>query len=209
MCGVFLAYNFSLLTSSLAMGLMTLYKTSRPDSSLFSGVTVSFGLPYFTISVALNVLLTLIIAFRLLLHDRNLKEAIGFYSGISSIYRTIVTMLVESCALYAVVSICFIVPYGMSHHASAIFLSMLSRVQIIAPLLIIRRVATQRALTASSTPVGVSTAQFKNSGEGSSHSYPLKPIVDTKDDRVNFTTTIEFGNGTNDPASAPRYDHKV
>ena len=192
------------------MGIMTLYKTSRPDSSLFSGITVSFGLPYFTISVALNVLLTLIIACWLLLHDRNLKEAIGFHSGISSIYRSIVTMLVESCALYAIVSICFIVPYAMSDHASAIFLSMLSRVQIIAPLLIIRRVATQRALTASNTPAGVSTVQFKNSSRASTHSYPLKHTGDAKDGEVNATTTIEFVNGMDDTTSAPhRYDHRV
>lgn len=190
------------------MGIMTLYKTSRPDSSLFSGVTVSFGLPYFTISVALNVLLTLIIASWLLLHHRNLKEAIGFQAGITSVYRSIVTMLVESCALYAAVSICFIVPYAMSHHASAIFLSVLARVQIIAPLLIIRRVATQRAVATASTPMGASTVQFKSFSGESAHDYQLKPVVEAKDDGVNITTTIEFTNGTTDgPASPHRYDH--
>jgi hypothetical protein len=194
------------------MGIMTLYKTSRPDSSLFSGITVSFGLPYFTISVSLNVLLTLIIAAWLLLHDRNLKKTVGFHAGIGSIYRSIVTMLVESCALYAVVSICFIVPYAMSHHASAIFLSILARVQIIAPLLIIRRVATQQSLISTSGPSGaVSTVQFGNSSGTSSQNYQLKSIADNKNenDEANVKTTIELLHGTDDPANDPQYDHRV
>ena len=81
---------------------------------------------------------------------------------------------------------------------------MLSRVQIIAPLLIIRRVATQRALTASRGSAAVSTVQFKSSSEASTHSYQLKPVVDAKDGGANFSTTIEFANGTDDLASAPR-----
>jgi hypothetical protein len=184
------------------MGIMTLYKTSRPDSSLFSGVTVSFGLPYFTISVALNVLLTIIIAWRLLLHGRNLKNAVGLPSGIVTIYRSVITMLVESSALYAVVSICFIVPYAMSHHASAIFLAVLSRVQIIAPLLIIRRVATQRALTAShmasGPPAEHSAARSKSTSGTGTHNYPLSPIFDAKRSGVDITT-IEFVNEVDDP----------
>jgi len=190
---------------------MTLYKTSRPDSSLFSGITVSFGLPYFTISVALNVLLTIIIAWRLMLHGRNLKKAVGLpTSGIFTIYKSVVTMLIESSALYAVVSICFIVPYAMSRHESAIFLSVLARVQIIAPLLIIRRVATQRAFTASNmaggTQPGHSAARFK--GASGAGSYPLSPIFDTKGDGVDVMTTIEFANDMDDP-KAPWHDQKV
>lgn len=87
--------------SPLAMGAMALYQTSKPSSSLFSGITVSLWPPYFVISVALNVLLTVTIAWRLLLHERNLGEALGYASGINSIYTSVVTVLVESCAIYA------------------------------------------------------------------------------------------------------------
>lgn len=191
------------------MGIMTLYQTSRPDSSLFSGITVNFGLPYFTISVALNILLTLIIAWRLLLHDRNFKKAIGSQYAISSIYRSIVTMLIESSALYAAVSICFIVPYAMSRHASAIFLSMLSRVQIIAPLLIVRRVATRRAVTAPGTSTGISIARFKSTGGSSStRNYPLKRTIGAENNGVNITTTIEFVNDTDSPSTS-QHDQRV
>lgn len=191
------------------MGLMTLYKTSRPDSSLFSGITVSFGLPYFTISVALNVLLTVIIAWRLLLHSRSFEKAVGSTSAITSMCRSIVTMLIESCALYAVASLCFIVPYAMSNYASAIFLPMLSRIQIIAPLLIIRRVATQRALTASSMASGVSSVQFKGTGGTITRSYPLNPIVGAEREGVNIMTTIEFADDMDDHLSTLRSEQKA
>jgi len=120
-------------------------------------------------------------------------------------------MLIESSALYAAVSICFIVPYAMSHHASAVFLSVLSRVQIIAPLLIIRRVATQRALTASNMAGGAPaehSARFNSVGGAGTHNYPLSPIFDTKRDGVDIMTTIEFANDMDDP-KAPWHDQKV
>ena len=194
------------------MGIMTLYKTSRPDSSLFSGITVSFGLPYFTISVALNVLLTIIIAWRLLLHNRELRRATGSSSGISQIYKSIITMLIESSALYATVSICFIIPYSISSYTSAVFLSMLSRVQIIAPLLIIRRVATQRAFTASNMAGAVSSeqsaARFKSTGEADTPNYALSPIVDSKRNRSDVTTTIDFA-GDMDEDRVLQYEQKA
>ena len=173
------------------MGIMVLYQTSRPDSSLFSGITVSPWLPYFTISVVLNVLLTVTIAWRLFLHEPNLREALGYTSGINSIYMSVVTIFVESCAIYAAVSICFSVPYAMSHHASAIFLSMLSQIQIIAPLLIIHRVATQRALTASRMTT-ISMARSRSASGTNTHNYLLKRFAGTNHiGGVNITTTIE------------------
>jgi hypothetical protein len=60
-----------------AMGIITLYLASQPGSSLWSGITVNFGLPYFTISVGLNVILTLMISARLILHSRNIRGAMG------------------------------------------------------------------------------------------------------------------------------------
>ena len=113
-----------------AMGIITLYLSSQPGSSLWSGITVNFGLPYFTISVGLNVVLTLMISARLILHGRNVRSAMGSTTGIGSLYRTIVTMLVESCSLYAVTSLLFIGPYASNNYASDIFLPILAEVQV-------------------------------------------------------------------------------
>jgi len=112
------------------MGIITLYLASQPGSSLWSGITVNFGLPYFTISVGLNVILTLMISARLILHSRNIRGAMGSTTGASSLYRAIVTMLIESSALYAITSLLFIGPYAANNYASDIFLPILAEVQV-------------------------------------------------------------------------------
>lgn len=112
------------------MGMITLYLASQPNSNLWKGVAVNFGLPYFTISVGLNVLLTLMISVRLILHSRNIRGAMGSTSGVSSLYKAIVTMLIESSALYAVTSLLFIGTYASNNYASDIFLPILAEVQV-------------------------------------------------------------------------------
>lgn len=89
---------------------------------------------------------------------------------------------------------------------------MLSRVQIIAPLLIIRRVATQQTLIATNTATGKSTehsmARLENTSGTSIHDYPLNPTGDAKHDRVNLTTTVALIDDTDGP-EALLYGQKV
>ena len=67
------------------------------------------GIPYLSISVSLNVLLTLMIIIRLVLHDRNIRAATWFRVGISGLYKAVSIMLIESCALFAVSSLVVVV----------------------------------------------------------------------------------------------------
>jgi len=64
-----------------------------------------FSVPYLSISVSLNVLLTLMIVIRLILHGRQIRTVTGPAVGISGLYRTVSTMFIESCALFAVSSL--------------------------------------------------------------------------------------------------------
>jgi len=64
-----------------------------------------FGIPYLSISVSLNILLTLMIVIRLVLHSRNIRAATGSTAGISRLCKTTSTILIESCALFAVSSL--------------------------------------------------------------------------------------------------------
>ena len=43
------------------MSFMTVFQSSRPDASLWTTTTVQFTLPYFTISISLNIILTLLL----------------------------------------------------------------------------------------------------------------------------------------------------
>jgi len=133
---------------------------------------VRFILPHLSISVSLNVLLTLMIVIRLILHGRNVRAAIGSPTGMSRLCKTVVTMLIESSALYAVNSLLLIGLWAAGNPASGIFLPTISQSQVssspqpqapdrlsnvaagrqvIAPLLIIQQVANRSALMGDTT----------------------------------------------------------
>ena len=79
------------------------------DTTYYPPVLPSLSLQYLSISVSLNVLLTLMIIIRLVLHDRNIRAVTGFRAGISGLYKTVSIMLIESCALFAVNSLVVVV----------------------------------------------------------------------------------------------------
>ena len=114
----------------VAMGILLIYQASRPDSGIWNTLSVEFGLPYFSISIALNILLTLMIVIRLVLYGRNIHAAMGTPPGIGGLYKAVVAMLIESSALYAVNSLLFVGPWGAKNHAADIFLPILAQTQV-------------------------------------------------------------------------------
>ncbi|KAF9489036.1 hypothetical protein BDN71DRAFT_1512520 [Pleurotus eryngii] len=143
-----------------------LAESALDSASLWTSVTVDFGLPHFSISASLNVLLTLLILLRLWFHNRSMKQTASMSASRSAIpYASIISMLVESSALYAVTSLLFIGSYGAGSNISALFLPILGQTQVIAPLLIISRVARQRAF--GSTPSSSSGGKPSPSSPGS------------------------------------------
>ena len=68
------------------------------------------AISYLSVSVSLNVLLTLMIVFRLVMHARNTRTALGM-TGIGGLSKAIITMLVESCALYSAISLSVLGPF--------------------------------------------------------------------------------------------------
>lgn len=116
-----------------AMGIAFVYRASQPDSSIWNPLAVSFGLPYFSISVSLNILLSLMIIIRLVLHNINIRNIMGAPAKTSGLYQAInaiVIMLVESSALYAVTSLLFIGPWSVRSYVGDIFLPILAEIQV-------------------------------------------------------------------------------
>ena len=113
-----------------ATGIMLICLILKPDSDVWGGAAVRSGLPYFSISLSLNILLTLLIVARLAMHERYIRNALGTRSESSGLYETIITVLVESCAIYAVTSLLFVVPWGAKSHVADIFLPILAQVQV-------------------------------------------------------------------------------
>ena len=107
------------------MGIVLVYQNAEVDGSTWS------GLPYYSISISLDVLLTLMIVIRLALHTRNVRNTMGI-AGIGGLSKAIITMLIESCALYAVSSLLVLGPLGARNTAEAIFVPILTETQVCA-----------------------------------------------------------------------------
>lgn len=150
--------------ASIAMGVVYIYQDSRPwDGNLTSP---NFATAYFSIFLALNVLLTLLVVARLVLHSQNVRKAMGFSNGVTGFYTAIITMLVESYALYAAVILSFIVSQALNSPVVLISSKIFGSVQVIAPYLVIIRVANRRALTSKmvSGVKGIDSIQFRSQG---------------------------------------------
>ncbi len=59
------------------MGSLFLFQALRPGASLFNHLSVNFGVPYFAMTAGLNVLISILIAGRLLMYRRQLNRLFG------------------------------------------------------------------------------------------------------------------------------------
>jgi len=125
--------------ATFSMSVVQIVEVHKPNGL---NASFKFSLPFFVLSLSENVILSGSIALRLLVMRRR-HVVVGAQHG--SQYTSIAAMIIESAALYSVFNLCFIFPYIVGHPISGIFLDMLGQVQIIAPYLIIYRVARGRA----------------------------------------------------------------
>jgi len=151
--------------ASLAMSVVLIcYQTSKSKVLAWSTLATRFEVAYLSTSLSLNVLLTLMIATRLILHRRNIQNAIGPTTD-GGLYNTVVTILVESCVIYAVDSLLLIGTFGAQSPVQDIFAPSFGNIQVIGSFLIILRVANRTALTSDTVATGnIGSIRFKSHG---------------------------------------------
>ena len=108
-----------------------MYQSSVPGNILVNKpVVADLGLSYFMVSFSLNILLTSMIVTRLVWHRRNIRNAMGTSAGAGQLYGAIITILVESAALYAVSFLLFLVPWAADSWVDKTFWLILFEVQV-------------------------------------------------------------------------------
>ncbi|EIW79634.1 hypothetical protein CONPUDRAFT_106259, partial [Coniophora puteana RWD-64-598 SS2] len=108
----------------------------------------SFLLAYLVLSLAVTIILSLLITLRILYHRQRITHALG--KGHTSLYTSIVGMVIESAAVYSVCSVAYLVSFLADHPSEYALLQILGEAQCIAPLLIIYRVTQGKVYTAHS-----------------------------------------------------------
>lgn len=170
-----IAFPCLMYLASLAMGIGFIYQGSQPVNIVTKYAAIAhFGTAYYSISLSLDFLLTLMIVGRIVRHSREIQNAMGVLAKPSRLYATIVTILVESCALYSVSYLLFLGPWASSSPVSNAFFSMLAQNQVIAPFLVILRVANRTALTSDTITSGaISSFSFGSQGKSTDYSGTL------------------------------------
>ncbi|KAH9974798.1 hypothetical protein BGW80DRAFT_1302776 [Lactifluus volemus] len=127
-----------LYTSSLVAGSLALKQLSTPGITQKAQVLANWLVVYRTISLSLGVILTSFITARLIFVHRMPGSS---YRSPRSPFLGIAAMLVESAALETVSTLIYIITVGIASPLQNVFLPVLGQVQVIAPMLILYRVA--------------------------------------------------------------------
>ncbi|THU98092.1 hypothetical protein K435DRAFT_721152 [Dendrothele bispora CBS 962.96] len=136
-----------MLIASTVMGILLLYTSAQPGHNFNSSDAVKFGTAYFSISLCLTVIVTLIIVFRLIYLQHRVVKVLGDKREYYDHYISAWTILLESSAMYAVVGFIFLVLYNKNNTVSNIFTQLMVQVMCISSDLIMLRVAIGSAWT--------------------------------------------------------------
>ena len=99
-----------------ATGITFIYKSSQPFGITYVVSAVrELGIPHQSISVLLNILFTLMIIARLMLHGRGIRDTLGPSASICGWNKDIVTVLTESFALFTVTFLLFVAPWAANN----------------------------------------------------------------------------------------------
>jgi hypothetical protein len=98
------------------------------NSPYFSSTNINYTVPYLSLSLALNIIITLVIVLRLLTYRHRISKVLG--SNYGTQYTSIAAMIVESAALYSAFSVVFLTLFLLNNPISATFLQSFTQVQV-------------------------------------------------------------------------------
>jgi hypothetical protein len=140
---IVVAFPFLILISSFVLGTIWCLQSTHPGLSLYSKTPIAFGTAYYGTSLSVNIVVTILIVFRLVLHRRVILESLP--PEHARHYLSLAAIIVESASLYSLFALAFIITYAINNPINQIFLTMGSTCQQIAGFLIILRLAQGRA----------------------------------------------------------------
>ncbi|KAJ7705445.1 hypothetical protein B0H17DRAFT_668545 [Mycena rosella] len=123
----------------VATGLALLIETGKPGGTFGAGLVAPFGTVFWSTSVALNIVVTLLISIKLLRQHRRIGAL--QIRGPDRSYPDIVAIFVESAALYSICGLIYIPLFAIDTPLQYPFSALLASTAGIAPNLIIFRIA--------------------------------------------------------------------
>lgn len=160
--------------AALSLAILQLITAAMPGSaSLFGGKAVNFGVPYYSITISINVLVTLAICYRLGRLSKAVSRALGHQNA--HMYTSVASMLVESAAPYSIVGIMFLVPYARGSQTALAFGQVWAKLTCLCPQLIVFRVISGKAWQKETVTRAESSVFFNGSGpRGNASGFELR-----------------------------------
>ncbi|TFY68022.1 hypothetical protein EVJ58_g1261 [Rhodofomes roseus] len=84
-------------------------------------VVANLTLSFYVISLAANIIVTILIAGRLLVYRHHVKNVLGAHHA--NFYANVVAIFVESAVLYSVFALTFLITFGLNNQVSDFFFS--------------------------------------------------------------------------------------
>ena len=110
------------------MGTLWTLQSSHPGLSLYSAQPLAYGTAYYTLSLGVNIILTVLIIARLLMYRRT--HLAHLPPQHAQQYFSIATLIIESAALYSIFAVAFLVSYAMNQPINQVFLGCASAAQV-------------------------------------------------------------------------------
>lgn len=113
---------------SIALGILFLKQIGDGSQTPWQAHGINYTSPYYSMSLALNILVTIMIVARLLVYRHRINRVMGKAHGTQ--YTYLAALIIESAAIYSTFSLLFLVPFAFKHPLSQLFLQALSPVQV-------------------------------------------------------------------------------
>ncbi|KAH9850942.1 hypothetical protein C2E23DRAFT_268118 [Lenzites betulinus] len=183
-----IAFPCVVYVATIALGIIELYASGKPNADFFVGTAAHFGVAYYTLTISLNVIATGVICARLMYFGRAVEAASKTQGrGVGARrYTGTLPIVIESALPYSMAGFAFLVAYGIQSDISILFGAFYGMFTCISPQLIVLRVVTGQAWTKDQTAQSVSALEFENLG--------TTRVADT-------TAVAEEGNSTVDHKS--------
>ncbi len=110
------------------LGILFLKQVGHTSQSPWDSSGVNYTIPYYSTSLALNILVTLLIAVRLAYYRNRISRIMGGAQGRQ--YTSLAAIVIESAAIYSTFSLLFLVPFAFGHPLAQLFLQALSPIQV-------------------------------------------------------------------------------
>lgn len=139
-----LAIPALLFIGSIVSGIGLTVASAAKGAHIGAKPIIAFGIAFYSLSVGLNVIVTLLISGRLLYHQHNIRR---ISASCSQEYTSLIAIIVESGALYAVAGLVYIPLWAVNSPIQYPFSPLLAASSAVAPNLIVLRIALGKAVT--------------------------------------------------------------